>query len=309
MAPIQKFVVNGPRPLPPKYRLIDVANIIDEPDPHWQTGLSVWDYPPTGDWIPETTSEGYVGGAPDQPFTYALCTTQASGVTTKASGTSIPNPLFDAFTVVLSETCTMASVVTGQQAGESQEAWQARNQQAFLDRALAAFGAAESWAVEQEFSQGLLLPGNPFLADGNAKILAGGAAQDPRTALSYLGNAIGQTGQMGIVHADPATINAWGEFYIRAESQGLLTIDGNPIVRGAGYINAIPAGESGGDGISWAFATNMVDIRRSQVFVVPGSIAEALDRGDNTISYYVERTYVVDWDAVLQAAVKVDWKI
>lgn len=310
MATIQKFVVNSPRPLPPKYRLVDVANIIEETDPHWQTGLSVWDYPPTGDWVPETTSEGYVGGAPDQPFTYAICNAPgASPTVSKQPGTSIPNPLFDSFAVVLSETCTMASVVTGQRAGETQEEWQARNQQAFLDRALAAFGAAESWAVEREFSQGLLLPGNPFLADGNAKVLAGGTAQDPRTALSYLANAIGQTGQRGIVHADPATITAWGEFYIQADSQSLVTIDGNPIVRGGGYIDAIPAGEAGGDGISWAFATNMVDIRRSNIFVVPGSIAEALDRGDNTISYYVERMYAVDWDAVLQAAVKVDWKI
>lgn len=310
MAPIQKFVVNAPRPLPPKYRLVDVANIIDDPDPHWQAGLSVWGYPPTGDWVPDTTSPGYVGGAPDQPATWALCWSDATTAGVKSTGTAIPNPLFDAFTVYLAATCTAASVFTGKNAGETQDEYQSRMQQAFVDRALQSFGAAESWAVEREFSQGLILPGNPFLGDANAVVLAAGAAQDPRTALSYLANAIGQTGQMGIVHADPATITAWGEFYIQASSQSLITIDGNPIVRGSGYVGAGVVGRTGlADGQSWAFATGLIDIRRTAAFVVPGDISEALDRGDNTISYYVERTYAVDWDTVLQAAVLVDWKI
>ncbi len=311
MAPIQKFVVDAPRPLPPKYRLVDVANIIDSPDPHWQTGLSVWGFPPTGDWVPDTTSPGYVGGAPDMPATWALCWSEASTAGEKSTGTGIPDPLFDSFTVYLAARCTAASVFTGRFDGETQDEYQARMQQAFVDRALQSFGAAESWAVEREFSQGLILPGNPFLGDANAVVLAGGTAQDPRTALSYLANAIGQTGQRGLVHADPATITSWGEFYIQPVGQDQIwTIDGNQIVRGSGYIGADVVGRPAlSDGQSWAFATGLVDIRRTAPFVVPGDISEALDRGDNTIDYYVERTYAVDWDTVLQAAVLVDWKI
>ncbi len=310
MATIQKFVVNGPRPLPPKYRLVDVANVIESPDPHWQTGLSVWGYPPTGDWVPDTTSPGYVGGAPDQPATWALCWSDASTAGVKSTGTSIPNPLFDAFTVYLAAQCTTASVFTAKLDGETQDEYQSRMQQAFVDRALQSFGAAESWAVEREFSQGLILPGNPFLGDANAVVLAGGVAQKPRVALSYLANAIGQTGQAGIVHADPATIVAWGEFFIRPEGEKLLTMEGSDIVRGSGYVGADVVGQSAlAAGTSWAFATGLVDIRRSAPFIVPGDISEALDRGDNTINYYVERTYAVDWDTVLQAAVLVDWKI
>ncbi len=307
MSTIQKFVVNAPRPVPPRYRLVDVANIIPTPDLHWQTGLNVWGFPPTGDWDAEAT-EWYDGGVPDQPSTWALCT--SDGTSVKPDGTGIPLPEFDTFTVVLAETCTARSVFGEPLPGETPEAFEARQQQLYVDRAMAAFAASESWAVEREFSKGLLLPGNPHLADANATILAGGTAQDPRTALSYLANAIGHTGQMGIVHADPATITAWGEFYIQASKDSIVTIDGNPIVRGSGYIGAVPSGQGAlADGASWAFATNMVDIRRSEAFLTPERVDQALDRSDNTLTFRVERTYAVDWDTILQAAVLVDWKI
>lgn len=308
MAPIQKVVRNAPRPVPPRYRLIDVANIIPDPDIHWQTGLRIWGFPPTGDWPAEAT-EWYEGGVPDQPSTWALCT--SDGTSVKPDGTEITLPEFDTFTVVMAETCTARSVFGEPLPDETPEAFAARQQQLYVDRAMASFAASESWAVEREFSQGLLLPGNPHLSDPNATILpTGGAAQDPRTALSYLNNAIGQTGQQGIIHADPAVLSAWGEFYIRPEGNMLVTIDGVPIVRGAGYIGAVPDNAPAlADGQSYAFATNMVDIRRSEAFVTPERVDQALDRHDNTITYRVERTYAVDWDTVLQAAVLVDWKI
>lgn len=301
MATIQKFVVNAPRPLPPRYRLLDVANVIEEADRHWQTGLQVWGYPPTGEWVPDG------GAAPDFPATWALCT--SDGTSIKAEGGTIPLPDFDAFTVYVTETCTARSVFDSMREGETQDEYQARVQQQFTDRALAALNAAESWAVEREFSQGLLLPGNPYLSDAQAVILSA-TAEEPRTALSRLSQAVGQTGQQGIIHADPATIISWGEFFIRPEGSQLVTMDGIPIVRGAGYIGAVPVGQGAlADGESWVFATGPVDIRRSQPFVNPGNVFEALDRGNNTITYYVERTYAVDWDTVLQAATKVDWKL
>src|SRR6185295_19889757 len=120
MASIQKFVVNAPRPLPPRYRLLDVANIIEDPDPHWQTGVNVWGYPPTGDWVPDTTSPGYIGGPPEMPGSWALCVSSATTTATKTVGTRIPDPTFDAFTLYFTETCTMMSLTTGQQAGETQ---------------------------------------------------------------------------------------------------------------------------------------------------------------------------------------------
>ena len=41
--------------------------------------------------------------------------------------------------------------------------------------------------------------------------------------------------------------------------------------------------------------------------MLPENVAEALERQTNLITYRAERTYVVDWDLCLQAAVLVDW--
>lgn len=293
MASIQKYVVNAPRPVPPKYRLIDVANIIEETDPHWQTGLQVWGYPETG---VET----------DEPSVWALCS--SDGTSIKSEGGTIALPDFDSFTVYLTETCTARSVFDTKRDGETQDEYQARVQQQYLDRALASFAAAESWAVEKEFAGGHLLPGNPHLCDANADVLNSGAVTDAKEALARLVNAVGETGQQGLIHATPATIVGWGEFYVRPEGGLLITMDGVPIVRGTGYIDQHPVGESqAGSGEDWAFATGPVDVRRTQVFVTPGDVSQALDRDNNTLTYRVERTYTVDWSTTLQAAVLVDW--
>ncbi len=63
----------------------------------------------------------------------------------------------------------------------------------------------------------------------------------------------------------------------------------------------------------WAYATGPVDIRRSEIFTTPDTLAQALDRSlgasnsrPNTITYRAERYFAVDWDSALQAAVRID---
>jgi len=82
---------------------------------------------------------------------------------------------------------------------------------------------------------------------------------------------------------------------------------GTPIAVGRGYIDARPDGDSAPSACqSWAFATGPVQIRRTEPFVNPDDIAEALARSTNDVAFYAERDYLHTWDRELQAGVLVD---
>lgn len=270
-------VIDGPLPQPPPYSLLSVAQIIDDSDPHWMMGGQVYGYPP------------------DVPSTFDPCSTGT--FREKEEGEAPPLPLFGPFTAYLPITCTSRGI----------------NPATFADRARLAFQAVESYAVELELSQGIANPLRPFLADGNADVLVGGAAVAPGVGLSYLENAIGETGKAGLIHATPAVGAAWtttagGNGIETRGGRAVTTGNGTPVAVGGGYIGATPEGEAAaGAGQSWVYATGPVQVRRSDVIVVPGSLSEALDRGQNIVTYRAERHYLVDWDTQLQAAVLIDW--
>ena len=279
------MVVNGPVPSPPRYSLLAAANIVDvaqigvgpEIDGHWQGGVNVWPFPP------------------DDAYTWDVC---SSGTyRPKQDGGTIPLPQFGAFVAYLAETCTTRSV-----AGMTQEQ--------YVQRAMTAFAAAEANAVEAEFARGIALPGNPHLADASCTILNSGTATNARAGLSFLEDAIGGTGRAGMIHATPGTVAgwSWGEGRVYAEGGRLQTLQGTPIAAGGGYLGAAPEPHTApGTGTAWAWATGPVNILRSEVILTPGTVKEAMDRGTNTITYRVERVYVVEWDTVLQSAVLIDW--
>lgn len=267
------FVIDGPVPAPPPHRLLDVAHVIEESTPHWLNGGAVWPYPEAG------------------AYSFDPCAGGSDRV--KAEAGVIPLPEFGAFTVYITETCTNRSV------GDF-EYWK--------NRAMVTLHAAESYAVEREFSQGIALPGNPYLADSNAQIINGGIAVPSKAGLAFLSDAIGQSEVAGIVHATPATVSSWGEWQLRVENGRLFTMPGAEIVSGGGYINAVPDGEDPlDDGQGWAFATGFVEIRRTPGEFIPEETYEAVDRATNTITYRAESHFLVTWDTYLQAAVLVDW--
>jgi hypothetical protein len=283
------FVVDGPLPVPPRYRLLDVATIIEEADPHWQAGVRVWSYPS------------------DVATSWDPCSTGT--FRTKAVGGAIALPTFGAFAVYITETCTARSIFTAMLPGESDQEYQARMQDRFVARAAKVFDAVESQAVEIEFAKAHAVNANPAALDGNCVVLAGGAAQPPKVGLSYLANALGATGRDGIIHATPAIVTAWGQFRSYRGADNLLyTVEGTPIAEGTGYIGLAPGGRAAPSaGQDWAFVTGPVDVRRSEMIIYPGNLYQALDRGQNTVEYRAERVYVVDWDTVLQSAVLIDW--
>lgn len=267
--------VDGPYPQPPRFRLVDVATVVPEAEDYWMSGAQVQAYPP------------------DLPHTWNPCTPSDS-TGSKEEGGLIPAPLFGAFTAYLAETCTSRGIVSEEQ---------------FTARALAAFGAVESYAVELEFSQGLALPTNPFLADANATVLNGGNPTGIIAGFALLEEAIGATGKAGVIHATPgAATAARAARVVSMDGVYLRTVLGTPVAVGDGYIGAQPDGEAAaGLAESWAFATGPVQIRRSDIFINPPLLAEALDREINQVTYRAERYYLADWDTALQSAILLDW--
>lgn len=267
------YLVDGPRPLPPDYSLLATANIPDTPDPHWQNGVEVWSYPP------------------DLPHSWDPCSSGSDRV--KAEGGTIPLPQFGAFIVYFSETCTTRSIRTPEE---------------FIARATTAFNATVSYAVEQEFALGTAMGLiNPYLTDTNLDVLNGGAATPALEALSWLERAIATTGRKGLIHASPQIVTRWGDFRVKDVAGRLQSIVGTPVAAGQGYSGVEADGTGGVAGADWAFATGPVDIRRSGMRVYPENISEALLRSENLVTYYVEETFAVDWDTVLQSGILVDW--
>lgn len=271
------LVIDGPFPVTRPNRLVDVATIVDDLDPHWRAGGAVYPYPP------------------DLPYTWNPCTDSTSP-STKQTGGIIPLPVFGAFQVYLAETCGARGI--------------GLDQQRFIDRATAVFSAVESYGVELEFATGAAMHAdNPYLGDANLDALNGGNATESSEALALLEKEIGKTGRGGIIHATPETIIAWARDFIIYEKTGvgLVTPNGTRVVSGTGYIDVHPVGKRVASASqAWAFATGPVQIRRGGLDILPGTVKEALNRETNEITYRVERDYLVDWDTVLQAGVLVE---
>jgi hypothetical protein len=271
------FVIDGPIPAPPKYRLLDVAQIVETDDTHWGQGGQVWGYPP------------------DLPTVWDPCTLPSSSPR-KPTGGEIPLPVFAAYTAVLAITCTARGIDP-----DDIEGYQAR--------ALAAFTAVESYAVESELAKGTLMPLNPHFTDANVSFPAGSGAKSPRVGLSYLADAVGATAKQGVIHATPGTVTAWSDGPLVFDKGGVLqTATGVPVVSGDGYIGSSPTTPPT-TGKAWAYATGPIKIYRSPVLIVPGTAREALDRQQNVITFLAERDYLAVWDTELQAAVLIDWTI
>lgn len=268
--------LDGPLPQKRASTLLDVATLIDDPDEHWLNGALVLPYP---------SDAGHVSDP---------C---ASGSTrTKASGTLPESKHFGAFTAYLPVKCTTRGVGADPQ-------W-------FVDRARAALVAVESTIAERVLATGEGMDAaQPHLTDGNLVEINSGAALGPTEALARLENAIADTGSDGVIHADPGTVTAWDAGGALQPPRGnvLQTANGTLIVSGAGYRNVHPDGAGAPSATrAWAFATGPLQVRRTEIFILPGDYKQAIDRAVNDVEFLAERHMLVDWDGVLQAGVLVD---
>lgn len=262
--------LDGPLPAAPPHSLLNTRGVLQDPgDGRWINGATIYPYPV------------------DLPGHYDPCS--AGTFRVKDEGTGVPLPVFATFVVYLPITCTAMGM------GDPDE---------FSNRAEIAMNAVESYAIEQQLSQGTGIATNPYFDDAAVDILASGAAVTPAVGLSYLEDAIGQTGKQGMIHGTPATVSQW--FSQDRDPMPLLTVNGTRVVSGGGYYGARPSGGSAAAaGQAWAFATGPVEVRHSPVAVM--DIKEVLDRTTNDVTFRAERYVLAEWDTQLQAAVLIDW--
>jgi hypothetical protein len=287
MSPVQSigplFYVNGPLPRPPGRSLTKCATIRELGDEHWMNGIAVHGY------IPDT---GVVWGScpPGEP------------VAKQEQQTANPTPEFGPMTAYLAETCSTKSIMVGSQA---------ESEKAFKERAAVTFAAVESAAIARELWTGAELPDNPHLADANADVLNSGAATGLVNGLALLEEAIADTGRAGVIHLSVGTAlaaSALGGGLLVADRGGcLFTVNGTLVIVDAGYDGSAPEGETPSAGtVRWAYATGPVEVLRSEPFLVPNTLREAIDREQNSVTYRAERYYIPFWDTALQAAVAID---
>lgn len=263
-------LIDGPLPEAPPYGLVPTVPIIPTADDHWMAGGSVYGY------------------TADTPAPFDPCSQGSDRY--KVIAEAGPLPDFAGFALYLGIRCTAASI------GSDAE---------LHERVQRVFAAVESFGVEREFATGAALALNPHLNDGGADLLAA-AAVTPFEALALLEDAIGRTGRRGVIHAPPSTISQW-DWRVFDVGGKLRTRNGTLVVSGGGYTDVIDdgAGALAADE-QWAWATGPIEIRRSEIYQLPNTLAEALDRETNTVVVYAERNYLVDWDTALQASVLID---
>lgn len=264
-------ILDAPAPVAAPYGLLTIPGVLQSGIGRWGNGVNTFGFPTQEPWTWDPCSEG----------TFRV----------KDEESEMNTERFDPFGVGLTLTCSRLGAPAD-----------------LSDRLQRALRAKLSFGVEKAVSQGSAV-GDHFLGDTDLDILASGAVVAAQAALSYLENAIGATGLRGIIHADPATVAAWGYDRIRVVGDHLETINGNFVAAGGGYIGADPAsGSTPAAGQSWAFATAGLEVRITEPHLISGNESEVLDRSINDLVYHSESYVLATWDhEELQAGVLVDW--
>lgn len=162
----------------------------------------------------------------------------------------------------------------------------------------------EQHKVEQVFWSGVTVNGNinPSLQDGNDEcvdvidITPGGGAAGVVSSLAALEDALAAVVPIGIIHVTPG-LATWLQRYDLIEIEGNVayTINGTPVVIGAGYPGTGPGNVAPAAGSSWMFGTGPVGVWESPVFMVPENISQSIDRSVNDITVYAEKYFAVGY--------------
>jgi hypothetical protein len=191
--------------------------------------------------------------------------------------------------------------------------WQARD---YIGRAKRLLLACQGKQVENEFWSGAQAQAsgwpNPRLADPVADVVTPGAAVSPEMALRCLEQALAECScGPGMIHATPQLVTAWAVNYLvqRQPNGQILTVLGTPVVAGAGYDGSSRDGEPQASGSVWAYGTGRVTVRLGDIEVIPGDLAQATDRENNTVTYRTERLAAVTFDPCCHVAARVDLEL
>lgn len=264
---------------PPRVGLVAQARIVDEPDERWVQGFT---------YSPDNCGESGIG----DPCGFSKAIPDAEG-----------NLSFDPFAVWAGDKCSSFGF-------ESRD-WQ--------ERARRQLRACESAQIEAELWGGAFAQDdedrpNRFLASEASDVLTSSAA-DAGDALACLEQGLAQCncGQRGMIHATRQIVTEWSALnLVRRDGNQILTIHDTIVVPGAGYDGSSPLGEPAADGSIWAYATGLIDLRLSAVFVIPRAsevdalMREALNRDEDTVEVRAERAAAATWDGCCHFAVEID---
>ena len=188
-------------------------------------------------------------------------------------------------------------------------------------RALAKLSAIEQTAIEGELWEGTWAQAegnaNNYLTDSATWTeLQSGAAVGLVTALAELEQAIADTlpSGRGMIHATARTVTLWARNgLVTRRGDTLVTLLDTIVVPGRGYTGTAPGSEGPGDAFtdedfSWAYATDLVTVRRGQAFLLTDDVTSraAVDRTANTILVSAARFASATWDGCLHTGLLVD---
>lgn len=172
----------------------------------------------------------------------------------------------------------------------------------YAPRAERLLRAVESYYVANELWRDTLGL-NPHLADPADTIVAGSASPEVlRNAIGTIEEAFYAHSPAArcMIHMTPGFMDALqhssgGAALHRGGSNYYTQMD-SVVAVDKGYPGTGPAGQAKTFSSEWIYATPVVQIRLGPIMVMPGSLAEAMDRSDNTVRYYAERAVSVSWD-------------
>lgn len=269
--------IDGPVPSPPALTLIGAARAVPVAGDRWINGAALWPYPR------------------DMPDVFDPCQSASSAGHSKDAGTPTTEETYASFNVLEGISCTTRSV-------SNPAEWQGR-----VRTALEAY---EHWAVEREFWSGALRADNPHLAQTTGTtILNSGTAVSPLQALARLEQAIADAGGNGVIHLRPAVfslLTAWDVINVDLTRGVARTRLGTIVIPGVGYTGSKPDGTAPTNTVDTAYATGPVDVRRSEVEILPQSMSEATDRRQNLTTFRAERYVLITWDQRIHVSVNID---
>lgn len=79
------------------------------------------------------------------------------------------------------------------------------------------------------------------------------------------------------------------------------TVTGQRLAFGAGYPGSGPENVAAAAGTTWMFATGPIGIWRSDIFLTPERLDQAVDRDINDVTVFAERVWAVGWSCCLFA--------
>lgn len=274
----------APSPVaPPRISLVSLARDVTSRSPGWERGFAYR--------APSCNTGAVWDPANDE---------------TKPRSTSREEIAFEPFPIYVDDWCYF-EIVGSEDEVQTRYETEVRNQ----------LLAVQSYLIEQEFwagdfaqatdSHGDARP-NRYLAHLDSDVVT----PSPQTAVAGLaaveaGIAHYGRGQRGMVHAPVDVVTHWDDAgLVHRDGNVLLTVNDNIVVPGAGYDGSGPEGQPRLDGSVWVYGTSLVDIRLSQIMIVPDRFDQAFNRLTNTIDFRAERVAAATFDDCTHVAAELN---